>query len=558
MKLPTITSPSTIRRLAFFFVLFLMTFEVYVIRVNYAEYFAYVVDSENVFFTVVTLACLLASFVLFFYFINFAFSTSWFYKALCFLLFALSVIGEYGYQKALGRFTGKMDIETAIATTAEQKLASVLMYVNLFALIPICAFLILLIFIRTEKKLGLKHFLLWNLLFAVLFVTCPILIDQKFPTLATAAFYRTNTEFLYQGPITNRVLASSLMGNGTGRRSVKKPPLADDFRPPNNVVVVVDESVRADHLSINGYSRATTPFLEKLLRQGILTNWGIAVSASTGSRYTYNALITGLKPEDFPDKTGVKLNTFPSVFQYAKAMNYKTYFFDGQMNGYWGGAGDDKKWLDFWEGPVQVSERLAFESWDLDKLIAKKVGGIISSSTGNFIFIFKRGSHIPYQNNFPADEEIWQPSYKTTNKFDIPSGDDLQAVANAYDNSLRYNIDSFFLNMIDDYANIPNNSMIIYTGDHGQSLFMNGRAAHGGSTKEEATVPLFIIGKLNSAVDTRYRASHQNLFPTILDLIGYPAELRDWSATPSLLKARAADSKQRFFNPDLGEKVAFD
>ncbi len=558
MKSPIIKSQSTIRRLGFFFVLFLMAFEAYVIRVNYSEYFAYVVDSETVFFAAVTLACLLASFVLFFYFIIFAFSTNWFYKALCFLLFALSVIGEYGYQKALGRFSGKMDIETAIATTAEQKLVSVLMYVNLYALVPICVFLILLIFVRSEQKQGLKHFLLGGLLFVGFFVTCPILIDQKFPTLATAAFYRTNTEFLFQGPITNRVLASSLTGNAIGRRSVKKPPLPDDFRPHNNVVVVVDESVRGDHLSINGYGRATTPFLEELLHKGILTNWGIAASASTGSRYTYNALITGLTPDDFPDKTGVRTNTFPSIFQYAKAMKYTTYFFDGQMVGYWGGTVEDRKWLDLWEGPIQVSERLAVEPWDLDNLIAKKVGRIISSSTGNFIFIFKRGSHIPYHSNFPLDEEVWLPSYKTDNKFYIPSGDELQYVVNAYDNSLRYNIDSFFMNMIYDYANIPNNSVIIYTGDHGQTLFINGRAAHGGSTKDEANVPLFIIGKLDSIVDTRYRASHQNVFPTILDLIEYPTELRDWSATPSLLKARGKDSKQRFFNPDLGEKVAFD
>jgi glucan phosphoethanolaminetransferase (alkaline phosphatase superfamily) len=62
------------------------------------------------------------------------------------------------------------------------------------------------------------------------------------------------------------------------------------------VVIILDESIRGDHLSINGYERKTTPFLEQLQEQHKLFSWGIAVSASTGSRFTYESLITGLTP----------------------------------------------------------------------------------------------------------------------------------------------------------------------------------------------------------------------------------------------------------------------
>lgn len=355
----TTLSPFSIRRVAFVCVLLLMSFEAWVIHVNYANYFAYVVDSESRFFTLVTVACLIASFLLLFNFIRFSLSAGWFYKVLSFAIFTLSLGIEYGYLKAIGRVTNLTDIETAIETTADQKVTSVLMYLNFYALIPIGVFLILLILIESEKKEGLKQFVIVNALTIALFAICPTLIDQPFPTLAVPAFYRTSTDLLFKGAAFS-VLASNPT-EANRRRTVKKPSLAPDFRPSNNIVIVIDESVRGDHLSVNGYGRDTTPFLQKLAAQGVLTNWGLAVSASTGSRFTYNALIPGLTPDDFPDKTELKTSTFPTIFQYAKAMNYTTYFFDGQMNSYWGGNGDDKNFLDSWEGPTLISEGMTFD-----------------------------------------------------------------------------------------------------------------------------------------------------------------------------------------------------
>jgi hypothetical protein len=54
------------------------------------------------------------------------------------------------------------------------------------------------------------------------------------------------------------------------------------------------------------------------------------------------------------------------------------------------------------------------------------------------------------------------------------------------------------------------------------------------------------------------RASHHDIFPTLLDLMNYPEEMREPRNSISLLKATAKDSQPRFFNPDLLEKVPFD
>ena len=546
------------RRIAFCFVLFLFAFEVYVVGVGYSEYFAYLLTTETYFFAAVAIICFGLAIYLCFGVIKAVLLARWGWRIVSVAIFALAVTVEYGYVKALGRFTDKADIETAIATTTEQQAASILMYLSLAAVVPCLVLLILLVAFKAEKPRELRHLVLSAALLVAAFALFPFIVDQKFPTLAIGAFVRTSVDFLVNGPVATGKWGSELTGVDVRRRTIQKPPLAEGRIPLNNIVIVVDESIRGDHFSLNGYGRDTTPVLDELASRGILYNWGIAAAASTGSRFTYAALITGLTPDDFPDRSEFKVNTFPTIFQYAKAMNYKTYFLDGQMNGYWGGVADDKNYFDNWQGILDISEHRSFNTWEVDDLIAKKVRSIIYESTGNFIFVFKRGAHIPYHTNFPPDDAKWAPIYQSENKFDIPSGERLTEVRNTYDNSIRYNVNSFFRNMVDDYAAIPNDSVILYTGDHGQTLFVNGRSSHGGDTKPEATVPLFIIGRFEGKPDTSYRASHQNIFPTVLDLIGYPEELRPHIAAPSLLEAKAADSRPRYFNPDLGHKIPFD
>ncbi len=547
-----------LRRAALAFTLTVFVFEVYAVGVDYSSYFVYLLDNETLLWGVIAAGFFFLSFYLFFRSTAFLFAARWPYKVVGAMAFAFALFVEYGYQKALGRLSDKIDIETAIASTADQQTAAVMMYLSLWAVIPLVLLLACLVLIRAKKPSGMRDLLLTLAPVVLVFAVFPLIIDQKYPTLAANAFLRTNIDFLISGPVSQGKWGGRATGIDVRRREVARPTLPDGYRPTNNVVVIVDESIMGDHFSLNGYGRQTTPFLDQLRDRRLLYNWGLAAAASTGSRFTYTALITGLSPDDFPDKSDFKVNTFPTIFQYAKAMGYRTLFFDGQMTGYWGGIQDDMKYLDQWSGVLDIADHRAFEKYEIDDLIAKKVRDTIYSSSGNFIFVFKHGAHIPYNLDFPGEATTWSPTFETENKFDIPSADLLPAVTNAYDNAIKYNVNSFFSKLADEYADLPNETVIIYTGDHGQTLFANGRSSHGGNTKGEATVPLFMISSDPLAVDTAYKASHANVFATVLDLIGYPQELRDKRGFPSLLRAKAADSRPRYFNPDLGVKVLFD
>ena len=63
----------------------------------------------------------------------------------------------------------------------------------------------------------------------------------------------------------------------------------------------------------------------------------------------------------------------------------------------------------------------------------------------------------------------------------------------------------------------------------------------------EANVPLFIISREPLSVDNKFRATHANLFATLLDLMNFPKPARRYEYAISLLDAKATDSQPRYF-----------
>ncbi len=480
-----------------------------------------------------------------------ALASRWRVRVAYLTVFTAATALEYSFQSTFDRFSDVTNVEPfLLITNLETQLDALALYFSWTAVLPSLTFALLLLISKPSRP-GLG----WKTLPLVLAVTLGFYVaiarykvlyahGLKYPVISAQAMARTTGDYLasitFLPEIERDVVAPVARASGAYR----------------NVVFIVDESIRGDHLSLNGYERDTTPFLKELARQGLLLNWGTAAAGSTCSGSSNTLLMTGVPLAALPDGDH-QLQRAPTIFQYAKALGYKTYYLDAQMNVVWNLTKPDLEFVDEWWN----ANRFLSDSEDLaqvDFALADTIRSLVQGSNRNFIWVTKEGAHVPYFRRVPSSEAIWMPQW-TNGSWDAGREDE---IINSYDNALRYNLEGFFRRLFPG-SDVPKDTIFVYTADHGESLAERGEAvAHCGLGRQEAIVPLVMFGHHGPAVDTTYRASHQNLFPTLLDLMGVPESSRTRAYERSLLRATAADSQPRFFfGVDLGQrhpKIRFD
>jgi glucan phosphoethanolaminetransferase (alkaline phosphatase superfamily) len=443
-----------------------------------------------------------------------------------FVLFSLSVLTEYGYYYAMGRFSVLQDYYIGLDTLDLNYIRFALMAymeAHLSSLLPIFVYTLILFLNRKSKDGGFLRFGAAVACILVFYSALYPFSRGTFPTLSTSAGFRTLT-------FTALKWANTYSGP---RENVAVPPVQE--QPKNNIIFVVEESLRCDHLSLNGYNRPTTPYLQLLQQKGQLTNWGMASSMGTSSLNSNTLLLTGVN--QLPD-LNQEARKMPTIFQYAKAMGYETYVMDAQMDRSWLLKNGDSKYVDHQKLAGDFLNGIP--SYDVDFAAASYIHSLVTNSSGKFIWINKMGVHFPYEARYPKEKSIWKPTlpdfqYDSTKKAEI---------TNSYDNAIAYNVDEFIRKVIGD--KLPENTFIVYTSDHGQTLSENGETwPHSGPTRMEACVPLFIISETQIQADAAYKASHANVFATLLDLMDYPQGLRSYSFSPSLFKAKSTDTDHR-------------
>ncbi|MBS1788249.1 MAG: sulfatase-like hydrolase/transferase [Acidobacteria bacterium] len=471
-------------------------------------------------------------------------------RMIYFSIFAVSSFIEYTCQRTLLRFSNAEDIKLFIVmTNAEMQVDALKTFLNWQAIFPCVAFALCLLLFRIPKRSaglkGLMVVLIGTFGFYLIVAQRDILYKDylTYPVVSVNACFRTLADYVKISITTPDVIREEV-------ETVEGVP-----RPVNNIIFVIDESLRGDHLSLNGYARKTTPYLDGLYNKGMLQNWGIATSVTTCSGSSSLILATGLRVQDLPD-TENNAHQAPTIFQYAKAMGYRTYFLDGQMNVLWSIKPTDMKYIDEWWGLNRFLQ-INGDRMVVDFTIAETTGKIITNSHGNFIWVIKSGVHFPYYKRFPEKAAEWTPFFAN-----MGGGEKHQEeFMNSYDNAIKYNLDIFFKSLIPDYR-IPDNTTIVYTSDHGETIGEGGNPNfHCGVTKNEVVVPLFIIGYNQTKVDTKYKASHPNIFATLLDMMKVPDYIRKRQYAPSLLTAKEADSEPRYYvGPGLNnrDKLKFD
>ncbi len=234
-----------------------------------------------------------------------------------------------------------------------------------------------------------------------------------------------------------------------------------------SIVFILGESVRADHLQLNGYARNTNPFLSK--RKNLI---------SFSNTYTPNTCTAISVPQILTDAS---LSDDYSISKYSlieilNHANVETNWIGNQTpeNSYEIFIKQSK----FYTIIDPLHSELSFQkNYDLQLLpVFKKV---FNPTKNQFTTLHMMGSHWWYETRYPKSFRKFKPVIESKH---IPSNSK-QEMINSYDNTLLY-LDYFINETIKQVEKKNSNTLLIYLSDHGESLGENGLWLHAQSGKE--------------------------------------------------------------------------
>ena len=461
------------------------------------------------------------------------------FSAFCFLLFAsysvatcYTLINGYGF--------GLAEMQT-ISNEANKHIHDVLSGYRKFILISaVVTILILILTLLLRKYARQKNLLVSSK--ATLSITLISLL-----TSLAISYKTTNTtnkpSVFIDFYITYFYYKANPIYYGPREVLSKNPTEQEAYK---NIIWIIDESVSANHLSINGFGKNSTPYLESIKQSYI--NLGVASSAANCSAASNIILMSGIQVDQLPDSDNYSLKA-PSIFQYAKNAGYKTHYISGQSHGdllqnnmtpY------DLRSIDnFYQPSKSYKEEYAPESD-----ITKKTKAALSSNEKNFIFIVKRGAHFEWKGKYPEHKNHFRPALDNDDVFELKNK---EKAVNSYLNLVKYRTDDFFKHFFDSTKLLNNNeALIIYTSDHGQSILENNKTGTHCDSSEpnpsQGSVPLLVFANKNKEkldVLGKNKFSHFEIFPTTLELMGYEKHNRGKTFF------NKTDGEQIFFSGDL-------
>ena len=265
-----------------------------------------------------------------------------------------------------------------------------------------------------------------------------------------------------------------------------------DLRNANILLVTLD-TTRADRIGAYGYAKAETPRLDALARDGVLFEHCITPSAFTLP--AHSTIMTGL----YPPQHGVRLNGDAALAQSNEtlaeklsASGYRTGAFAGAfvLDGRWGLSQGFAHYDD--EFHLGKDQRL-----DLAR-VQRPANQVVDAA-------------LQWLNQKSA-----QPFFAWVHLYDAHTPYTPPKPFHGYDGEIAF-ADSQVGRLLD---SIPENTIIIVVGDHGEGLGSHGEDEHGFYIYDYAVrVPLIVRIPGVSGVRVSQQVRTADIFPTVLELV---------------------------------------
>jgi arylsulfatase A-like enzyme len=325
-----------------------------------------------------------------------------------------------------------------------------------------------------------------------------------------------------------KVTAAGLFIILVGLNSVAFIQLKTGMPEGPNIIYIVTDSLRHDHLGYSGYERNTSPTIDELAKEGIV--FKKAYSSAPWTKPSVASLFTSLYPNTHNaiNKPGALPEEIPTMAEILKNAGYTTLFFSGKNN-FIGEKFNFHQGFDYYSNSFRNAK----------KLIEKIVSSIKAKREKRFFtYIHFMDVHLPYNRNkfnyrftHRSEDKHFKPGAVRHSKIKHLmlegklSEDDKEHIIGLYDGQIRY-VDENIRGLISSLKemNLFENTFLVITSDHGEEFWDHKNFEHGHSLYNELVqVPLILVGnKLKHAVvDTPVRSI--DLLPTILKLAGIDA-----------------------------------
>jgi len=363
-------------------------------------------------------------------------------------------------------------------------------------------------------------------------------------------------------------LAVVIVGIEGGRRiseSRAVSNLAPAVPDAPNVLVIVVDTLRADHLSSYGYSRPTSPNIDHLARDGVLFENAIAPSSWTLPSHA--SLVIGravhehgmgnVQPMPWLGWRNAGLNALPTLGEALQKQGYRTGAFSANriyftsnvglgrgfihFEDYFDGVGDcfvrTQFGREFARLYMNRSEKSkftrAFRYVGLGYWLDKDSEG--SGDYGGIYGIRKRADEVNRETLHWIERDRQHPFLAFLNYLDVHFGYggpaaypkptwDHGTTIDEYDAGVKYT-DDFIGQLINglDKLGLLKNTIVIVTSDHGEALGDHGLSFHGAALYWELVhVPLVISwpGHVPQGVRVEQPVTNADIANTVLNLAG--------------------------------------
>lgn len=292
------------------------------------------------------------------------------------------------------------------------------------------------------------------------------------------------------------------------------------------VVIVMNESLTSDHMSLFGYARDTTPRLAALKTDpGFIYKTGI--SAGVGTNSTFHSFWNEVRD---PRDEAAFVNQRTNLFRLAREAGFRTIFLSAQRATLL--RGDGMQYVDVLR--TLESEESLYERFH-DEMFAPMLASIPLGER-NLIVLHLRSAHGPFAANYRLRPELAV--------FPTRGTEYRHFQLNAYDNAVRYN-DLVMSGLIEYFRRRIDGPLYVFlTSDHGQLLGEDGsHIGHGMLLPQVARVPIMLYEKggdpaIASALANMKDPTHYELTVLIDRILGF--EVRDPNAPDNVFYINGA------------------